>query len=58
MSVAVTGRGVVTSLGEGADAFFDALAAGRSGIADGISRALDFDPERYQDPRVARRTEL
>jgi len=57
VSVAVTGRGVVTSLGEGADSFFDALAAGRSGIADGISRALDFDPERYQDPRVARRTD-
>ena len=57
MSVAVTGRGVVTSLGEGADAFFDALAAGRSGIVDGFSRALDFDAERYQDPRVARRTD-
>ena len=27
MSVAVTGRGVVTSLGEGAEEFFDALAA-------------------------------
>jgi 3-oxoacyl-[acyl-carrier-protein] synthase II len=57
VSVAVTGRGVVTSLGEGADAFFDALAAGHSGILDGFSRALDFDPERYQDPRVARRTD-
>jgi len=57
VSVAVTGRGVVTSLGEGADAFFDALAAGRSGIVDGESRALDFDPERYMDPRVARRTD-
>ncbi len=57
MSVAVTGRGVVTSLGEGADAFFEALAAGRSGILDGESRALGFDPERYMDPRVARRTD-
>ena len=57
MSVAVTGRGVVTSLGEGADEFFDALAAGRSGIVDGISRATGFDPERYMDPRVARRTD-
>ena len=37
MSVAVTGRGVVTSLGEGADAFFEALAAGDSGIVDGLS---------------------
>ncbi len=57
MSVAVTGRGVVTSLGEGADAFFESLAAGASGIVDGESRALDFDPERYMDPRVARRTD-
>jgi 3-oxoacyl-[acyl-carrier-protein] synthase II len=57
VSVAVTGRGVVTSLGEGADAFFEALAAGRSGILDGESRALGFDPERYMDPRVARRTD-
>jgi 3-oxoacyl-[acyl-carrier-protein] synthase II len=57
VSVAVTGRGVVTSLGEGADAFFDSLAAGASGIVDGESRALDFDPERYMDPRVARRTD-
>ncbi len=57
MSVVVTGRGVVTSLGEGADAFFDALLDGRSGIADGISRALGFDPETYMDPRVARRVD-
>jgi 3-oxoacyl-[acyl-carrier-protein] synthase II len=57
VSVAVTGRGVVTSLGEGADAFFEALAAGASGIVEGISRATDFDPEAYMDPRVARRTD-
>jgi 3-oxoacyl-[acyl-carrier-protein] synthase II len=57
VSVAVTGRGVVTSLGEGADAFFESLAAGASGILDGESRALGFDPERYMDPRVARRTD-
>jgi 3-oxoacyl-[acyl-carrier-protein] synthase II len=57
VSVAVTGRGVVTSLGEGADAFFDALAGGASGIVDGLSVASGFDPERYMDPRVARRTD-
>ena len=57
MSVAVTGRGVVTSLGEGADAFFDSLAGGASGIVDGLSTASGFDPERYMDPRVARRTD-
>ena len=44
VSVAVTGRGVVTSLGEGADAFFDSLAAGASGIVDGLSRALGLRP--------------
>jgi 3-oxoacyl-[acyl-carrier-protein] synthase II len=55
VSVAVTGRGVVTSLGEGADAFFDALLAGRSGIVDGLSDCRDFDPEAHIDARAARR---
>ena len=55
MSVAVTGRGVVTSLGEGADAFFEALLAGRSGIVDGLSDCRDFDAEARIDPRAARR---
>jgi len=55
VSVAVTGRGVVTSLGEGADEFFDALIAGRSGIRDGLSACTDFDPEQRIDPRAARR---
>jgi 3-oxoacyl-[acyl-carrier-protein] synthase II len=55
VSVAVTGRGVVTSLGEGADEFFDALIAGRSGIVDGLSRASEFDPEQYIDARAARK---
>ena len=55
MSVAVTGRGVVTSLGEGADEFFDALLAGRSGIVDGLSACIEFDPDQYLDPRAARR---
>jgi 3-oxoacyl-[acyl-carrier-protein] synthase II len=55
VSVAVTGRGVVTSLGEGADAFFDALLEGRSGIVDGLSDCRDFDPDAHIDPRAARR---
>jgi 3-oxoacyl-[acyl-carrier-protein] synthase II len=55
VSVAVTGRGVVTSLGEGADAFFDALIESRSGILDGLSDCRDFDPEAHIDPRAARR---
>jgi 3-oxoacyl-[acyl-carrier-protein] synthase II len=46
---------VVTSLGEGADAFFDALLAGRSGIVDGLSDCRDFDPEQHIDARAARR---
>ena len=53
--VAITGRGVVTSLGEGADEFFDALIAGSSGIVDGLSACTEFDPERSLDPRAARR---
>jgi len=57
MSAAVTGRGTVTSLGEGADAFFDALTACRSGIQDGASACLDFDPETYMDPREARKAD-
>jgi 3-oxoacyl-[acyl-carrier-protein] synthase II len=53
--VAVTGRGVVTSLGEGADAFFAALIEGRSGIFEGLSACIDFEPERWLDARAARR---
>src|SRR5665213_1147057 len=33
-----------------ADAFFEALAEGASGIVDGLSVARAFDPERYMDP--------
>ena len=33
--IVVTGRGVVSSIGEGADTFFDALINKKSGIADG-----------------------
>jgi 3-oxoacyl-[acyl-carrier-protein] synthase II len=53
--VVVTGRGVVTSLGEGADAFFAALLDRRSGIADGVGPCADFDVEDYMSPREARR---
>ena len=38
VDVVVTGRGVVSSIGEGADAFFDALLAKRSGIEDARRR--------------------
>jgi 3-oxoacyl-[acyl-carrier-protein] synthase II len=56
-SVVVTGRGVVTSIGEGPDAFFEALLAKRSGIADGIGACVDFDPEVAMSGKEARRAD-
>jgi len=53
--VVVTGRGVVSSLGESPEAFFDALLAGRSGIADGAGACLAFDPEPAMTAKEARR---
>jgi 3-oxoacyl-[acyl-carrier-protein] synthase II len=57
VSVVVTGRGVVSSIGEGPDAFFEALLAKRSGIADGIGACVDFDPESAMTPKLARRSD-
>jgi 3-oxoacyl-[acyl-carrier-protein] synthase II len=54
--VVVTGRGVVSPLGEGADVFFDALLARRSGIRDGAAPA-EFDPETVMSPKDARRAD-
>jgi 3-oxoacyl-[acyl-carrier-protein] synthase II len=56
-AVVITGRGVVSSVGEGADAFFEALLAKRSGIADGIGACVDFDPEVAMSPKEARRSD-
>ena len=53
--VVVTGRGVVSSIGEGADAFVDALMARRSGLRDGLGRVDEFDPESAMTPKEARR---
>lgn len=60
--VVVTGRGVVSSLGETPDAFFDALLAGTSGIAEdpreGVGptgACVAFDPEVAMTAREARR---
>ncbi len=55
--IVVTGRGVVSSIGESADEFFDALLAKRSGIADGIGACSDFDPETAMSPKDVRRSD-
>jgi 3-oxoacyl-[acyl-carrier-protein] synthase II len=55
--VVVTGRGVVSSIGEGPDTFFEALLSKRSGIADGIGACVDFDPEVAMSPKEARRSD-
>ena len=55
--VVVTGRGVVSSIGEGADTFFDALLAKRSGIADAVGACTAFDPEHEMTPKEARRAD-
>jgi 3-oxoacyl-[acyl-carrier-protein] synthase II len=55
--VLVTGRGVVTSIGERADDFVDALMARRSGLVDGLGRAGGFDPESTMTPKEARRAD-
>jgi 3-oxoacyl-[acyl-carrier-protein] synthase II len=57
VTVVVTGRGVVSSIGESPDAFFEALLAKRSGIADGIGACADFDPEVAMSPKGARRSD-
>jgi 3-oxoacyl-[acyl-carrier-protein] synthase II len=57
VTVVVTGRGVVSSIGESPDAFFESLLAKRSGIADGIGACDDFDPETTMTPKLARRSD-
>ena len=63
----VTGLGAVTPVGIGADATWDALVSGRSGIADitlfdaspfevrVAGEVKGFDPSAYMDPKDARR---
>ena len=55
--IVVTGRGVVSSIGETADEFFEALLAKRSGIADGIGACTEFDPEAAMTPKDVRRSD-
>ena len=56
-AVVITGRGVVSSIGEGVDPFFEALLAKRSGIADGIGACTEFDPEAAMTPKDVRRSD-
>ncbi|MEO8203465.1 MAG: beta-ketoacyl-[acyl-carrier-protein] synthase family protein [Betaproteobacteria bacterium] len=62
--VVVTGIGVVSPLGNGREAFFESLAAGRSGIrrlsagiaprlATQIGGVVDFDPAAFPKPKLA-----
>jgi 3-oxoacyl-[acyl-carrier-protein] synthase II len=57
--VLVTGRGVISSIHEGADAdaFFAALTERRSGVADGVAPCASFDPEVAMTPKEARRAD-
>jgi 3-oxoacyl-[acyl-carrier-protein] synthase II len=55
--VVVTGRGVVSSIGEGADAFAEGLFERRSGVADGVAACTVFDAERYMTAKEARRSD-
>jgi 3-oxoacyl-[acyl-carrier-protein] synthase II len=55
--VVITGRGVVSSIGEGADTFFEALLGKTSGIADGVGACVEFDPEVAMSPKEARRSD-
>ena len=57
--VLVTGRGVISSIHEGADAdaFFRGLTERRSGVADGVAPCATFDPEIAMTPKEARRAD-
>jgi 3-oxoacyl-[acyl-carrier-protein] synthase II len=57
IQIAITGRGVVSSIGEGADAFVDALLERRSGVVDGLAPCADFDPEAAMSAKVVRRSD-
>jgi 3-oxoacyl-[acyl-carrier-protein] synthase II len=57
-NVVVTGRGVVSPVASGVEAFFDALLGMRGGISDeGIAACADFDAESVMTPKEARRTD-
>jgi 3-oxoacyl-[acyl-carrier-protein] synthase II len=57
VDIAITGRGVVSSIAEGPDAFFDALLDRRSGIVDGGAPCSEFDPTSAMTAKAARRSD-
>jgi 3-oxoacyl-[acyl-carrier-protein] synthase II len=66
VDIAIVGRGVVSSIAEGADAFFDALIDRRSGVVDLDMEGVDvergapcteFDPTSAMTPKAARRSD-
>ena len=55
--IVITGRGVVSPVASGVDAFFDALLGMEGGISDEGIAPCDFDPETVMTPKEARRTD-
>jgi 3-oxoacyl-[acyl-carrier-protein] synthase II len=56
--IVVTGRGVVSPVATGVEAFFDALLGMEGGISDdGVAPCAEFDPETVMTPKEARRTD-
>jgi 3-oxoacyl-[acyl-carrier-protein] synthase II len=55
--IVITGRGVVSPVASGVDAFFDALLGMQGGISDEGIAPCDFDPETVMTPKEARRTD-
>jgi 3-oxoacyl-[acyl-carrier-protein] synthase II len=56
--IVITGRGVVSPVASGVDAFFDALLGMQGGISDeGIAPCSEFEPEQVMTPKEARRTD-
>jgi 3-oxoacyl-[acyl-carrier-protein] synthase II len=57
LSVIVTGVGAVTPLGVGAASLQQGAVAGKSGIAEGMGRCLDFNPREFLTAKEVRRTD-
>ena len=67
--IVITGVGVVSSVGNGIDSFWDSLKAGKSGITEVTrfeagdiasqvaSEVTDFNPEDFMDPKEVRRND-